>query len=138
MEIVFEILLEALKALIEAVGEVVLQTVVEIFGEVVGHGMRETFRRPKPLDPWLAAIGYLAWGAIAGGLSLWAFRDHFITARWLRIANLIITPIFAGLLMAKLGAWRRRHDQETIRLDSFAYAFCFAFGMAVVRFIWAK
>ena len=138
MEFFIEILLEVLKALLEAGGEVLIQMVVELFGEVVGHGMRETFRRPKPLVPWLAAIGYLAWGALAGGLSLWLFPDNFITTPWLRIANLFLTPLLVGLMMAKLGAWRRNRAQEPIRLDSFSYGFCFAFGTALVRYIWAK
>jgi hypothetical protein len=40
--------------------------------------------------------------------------------------------------MASVGAWRRRRELETIRLDSFAYGFCFAFFMALVRFAWGR
>jgi hypothetical protein len=138
VEFVGEISFEAIWALFQVLGEVFLQTVGEMVIEVFGHGMRETFRRPKPLLPWLAAIGYFSWGAIVGGLSLWLFRDHFIAAKWLRIANLVLTPLLAGYIMAKVGAWRRNRDQEPIRLDSFSYGYCFALGMAVVRFIWAK
>lgn len=138
MEFIVEILLEALVALWQVLGEVFLQTVGEMIVEVIDHGMRETFRKPKPLAPWLAAIGYLAWGAIFGALSLWLFQSHFIQSQWLRLANLFLTPIVAGLIMAKVGAWRRKRDQEPIRLDSFAYGVAFAFGMALVRYIWAK
>jgi len=42
----------------------------------------------------------------------------------MRIANLIITPIAAGGAMGALGAWRRRRNEELIRLDRFAYGFC--------------
>ncbi|MDR4469952.1 MAG: hypothetical protein MRJ68_16920 [Nitrospira sp.] len=138
MEVIGAILLEALVAIWQVLGEVFLQTVGEIIVEIVGHGMRETFRRPKPLTPWLAVIGYFAWGAILGTLSLWLFQDHFIQSQWLRIANLFLTPVIAGLIMAKVGAWRRNRNQEPIRLDSFAYGFSFAFGMALVRYIWAR
>ena len=138
MEFIGEILFEALVALWQVLGEVFLQTVGEVIFEVIGHGMRETFRRPKPLAPWLAVVGYLAWGAIIGSLSLWLFRDHFIQSQWLRIVNLFLTPIIAGLVMAKVGAWRRNREQQPLRLDSFAYGFAFAFGMALVRYIWAK
>jgi len=137
MEFIAEILLEALIALFQAGGEVLLQMTVEIFGEVIGHGMRESFRL-KPLHPWLAAVGYFSWGAIAGGLSLWFFSAHFIQSPGLRLANLILSPVIAGLIMAKIGAWRRNRDQEPIRLDSFAYGCCLAFGMALVRYLWAK
>lgn len=138
MEFIGAILFETLVALWQVLGEVFLQTVGEIIVEIVVHGMRETFRRPKPLAPWLAVIGYLAWGTILGALSVWLFQDHFIQPQGLRIANLLLTPIVAGLTMAKLGAWRRSREQEPIRLDSFAYGFSFAFGMALVRYIWAK
>ena len=38
----------------------------------------------------------------------------------------------------KVCARRLNRDQKLIRLDSFAYGFSFAFGMALVRYIWAK
>lgn len=50
------------------------------------------------------------------------------------LADLILTPIAAGAVMAALGAGRRRRDQELIRLNRFPYGFLFAFAMAVVRF----
>ena len=36
--------------------------------------------------------------------------------------------------MAGIGAWRRRRDQELIRLDRFAYGYLFALAMAAIRF----
>lgn len=138
LEFIGEILFEAIWALVQVLGEVFLQTFGEMIAEIVGYGMRETFRRPKLLTPWLATIGYLAWGAIFGAISLWLFHGHFIQSQWLRVANLFLTPVIAGLIMAKIGAWRRNRDQEPIRLDSFSYGFSFAFGMALVRYLWTK
>jgi hypothetical protein len=43
-------------------------------------------------------------------------------------------PGRAGLAMMARGAWRRRRDQELIRLDKFAYGYLFALAMALVRF----
>lgn len=138
MEFLIEILLEVLWALVEVLGEVLLQTLGEMLAEVIGHGLRETFRRPKPLVPWLATIGYVTWGALTGGISLWLFPVHFIRSPSLQLANLVLTPLVSGYVMGKLGAWRRWREQGLIRLNSFLYGFIFAFGMALVRYIWAQ
>lgn len=90
------------------------------------------------MHPALAAIGYTILGAIAGGISLWLLPTLFVTAEWLRIANLILTPVAAGTLMGAFGAWRRRRNEELIRLDHFSYGFLFALAMALVRFIWGN
>lgn len=125
MEIIFELLFQLL-------GEVFLQIVVEALAELGLHSVREPFR--KPPKPWLAAIGYAIFGAIAGALSLWAFPVLFIVSHSAQIVSLVFTPVVAGLSMAVLGAWRCRRGQDTIRLDKFAYGYLFALAMAVVRF----
>lgn len=96
------------------------------------HSMREPFRRPP--NPWLAAIGYAILGAIAGGLSLLILPTLFVQSHSLQLMNVVLTPIAAGLAMMAIGAWRRRRDQEVIRLDKFAYGYLFALAMALVRF----
>jgi hypothetical protein len=52
----------------------------------------------------------------------------------LQLMNVVLTPVAAGLAMMAMGAWRRRRDQELIRLDKFAYGYLFALAMALVRF----
>jgi hypothetical protein len=131
MEIIFEIIFQFL-------GEMLLQIIGEAIAELFGHSVKEPFRRSKPVHPWLAVIGYIIFGAIAGVLSLWLFPSLFIKVEWLRIANLILTPIVSGIVMARIGSWRRKHERETIRLDSFFYGFCFALSMAFVRFTWGQ
>lgn len=136
MEIIAEILIQIVWAILQFLGEFVLQAVFELIAELIGRSVKEPFRRPKPINPWFAAVGYIIFGIAAGALSLWLLPALFITSPWLRIANLILTPVVAGLLMERLGAWRERKDQETIRLDTFAYGFLFALSMALVRFAW--
>ncbi len=136
MEIIAEIILQILRWTLQCLGELFLQIIGEAIAEFIGHSIKEPFRRPKPLHPWLAAIGYLIFGGIAGGLSLWALSDLFIKNRWLRLANLLFTPLVAGLVMAWIGSWRRKHEKEVIRLETFAYSFLFALSMSLVRFVW--
>jgi hypothetical protein len=118
-------------------GELLLQIVLELLGELGLHSVKETFRRPEPLHPALAAIGYAILGAAAGGVSLLVVPTLLIDEQSVRIANLLLTPIGAGLFMAVIGSWRSRKGQEVIRLDKFSYGFLFALAMASVRFVWA-
>jgi hypothetical protein len=130
MDFIFEVILQLL-------GELLLQILLEALFELGIHSLREPFRNHRPINPWLAAIGYVIYGAIAGGISLWIAPKHFIASHTVRVFNLIATPVAAGFAMVALGAWRRRRDTELIRLDHFFYAFLFASSMSLVRFIFA-
>lgn len=136
MEIIVEIVIQIVWWIIQVIGEVLLQALFELVAELIGRSVKEPFRRPKPVHPGLAVLGYAIFGAAAGALSLWLLPSLFISAEWLRIANLVLTPLVAGLFMERLGTWRKGRDQETIRLDTFAYGFVFALAMALVRFTW--
>jgi hypothetical protein len=130
-------MLEALfELLFEFVGEFVLQIVLELLVEVGLRPLVEPFRQ-RP-TPWVAAIGYLLFGAAVGGLSLLAFPQHFVHNPVLRVVNTFATPLCAGAVMAALGHWRQRQGQVTSRLDRFAYGFLFALGLAVVRYFFAR
>jgi hypothetical protein len=134
VEVIAEIILQVLGWILQFFGELLIQLVLEAIAELIGHAVKEPFRRPRPVRPWVAAIGYLIFGAAAGGLSIWLLPDLFIKAQWLRVANLLLTPLAAGLIMEAIGSWRQRQEKEVLRLESFAYGFCFAFSMAVVRY----
>ncbi len=124
MEIIFELLAELL-----------LQLFGELLLEIGLHALVEPFR--KQPHPWLSAFAYTVFGAAAGGLTLLFVPAHFVHALPLRLLNLLLTPLAAGLLMAQVGAWRQRRGQELLRLDHFGYGFLFAFSLALVRFFFA-
>ena len=125
MEIIFELIFSF-------ICEFLLQFIMEGLAELGLHSMRETWQR-RP-SPWLAAIGYALFGTIAGGLSLLVFPTLFVHATGYRLLNLVLTPLAAGLAMMAIGAWRRRREDELVRLDKFAYGYLFALAMALVRF----
>jgi len=125
-----------LEFLFEILAELLLQVFLEVLVELGFHAVKEPFRREP--NPWLAALGYLLLGEIAGGLSLLAFSHHLVAAQALRVANLVVTPIAAGGLMSLLGSWRARRGQSVLRIDRFAYGYLFALGLALVRFWFAK
>ncbi|MCC4608558.1 hypothetical protein [Xanthomonas campestris] len=118
----------------EIIGELVLQLTTELLVELGVHSTAEPFR--KPPNPWLAALGYAILGLMAGGVSLYLVPAFVQEEPW-RTANLVVTPLLAGLAMAAFGAWRSKRGQQTIRLDRFSYGYLFALTMALVRFHFA-
>jgi hypothetical protein len=138
MEIIAEILFQIVAWLFEIAGEFLLQMLFEAVAELFGHAVKAKSRRSTPMRPEIAAFGYALFGALAGVASLWLMPNLFIESKPIRFANLIITPLLSGLMMGWVGSWRRRHDRNTVRIESFAYGFCFAFAMAVVRFVGGK
>nr|WP_283254712.1 hypothetical protein [Luteimonas galliterrae] len=113
-----------------------LQAVIEVFVELGFHSLKEPFKRPP--NPWLAAFGYAIFGAALGAASLFLFPEHFMPSGTWRLANLIATPIAAGLLMAAFGAWRARRGQAVFRIDRFSYGYLFALSLALVRYQFAN
>ena len=120
-----------LEILLEVFGELLLQVAAEVLFELGLHSLAAPFKRA--VNPYLASIGYVVFGAAAGALSLWAAPTLFIASHAARIVNVVVTPVLAGGVMMAIGAWRRRHDQEPVLLDRFAYGYLFALVMALVR-----
>ena len=123
-----------LEIIFQIVGELLLQIVIEVFVELGFHSIREPFRRE--VNPPVAIAGYAILGAALGGLSLLALPDLLIPGHW-RLMNLLLTPVFAGLVMVGVGAWRAKRGDDLLRIDRFAYGYIFALAMAVIRYQFA-
>jgi VIT1/CCC1 family predicted Fe2+/Mn2+ transporter len=121
--------------LLELLGELLIQIVVEFLVELGIHSIGE--RQRKPLDPWIAAIGYALFGAIVGGLSLLVFPHNLMPEAW-RAVNIVLTPLAAGLAMMAMGTWRARRGDTRLRIDRFGYGYLFALAMALVRYQFAS
>lgn len=124
MEILFEIL-----------GELLLQLFGESLVEIGLQALAEPFR--KSPHPWLAAPGYLVFGAVAGGLSLLLFPNYLMPTQSWRVYNAALAPVAAGLCMMALGAWRARRGQPVLRIDRFWYGYLFALAFGLIRFWFA-
>ena len=120
-----------LELLLEIFGELLLQVFGEVLFELGLHSLSAVFRNEP--NPYLATIGYVVFGALAGALSLWMFPALFIGSDVGRVANAVVTPFVAGAVMVAIGAWRRRRGQQPVLLDRFAYGYLFALVMALVR-----
>lgn len=130
-----------IEAILEIVFEILIQGGAEIIAEVVTHKSRKRRRargiEPKPMNPVVTGILWLAGGALMGAGSLIFFPHSFIHSESLRVANLILTPLLLGALMALLGRKRLANGEEIVPLDKFSNAALFALGMAGVRFFFA-
>ena len=134
MEFIAEILLDVCLGLLQFLGELLLQLAAEWTVGAAGHAARRRSSRPGAVPPWISITVWLAAGAAAGWVSLQIFPVLMIDAEWMRIANVVLTPVVAGLVMGRIGTWRKHRDMEVLRLESFACGFSFAFTMALVRY----
>lgn len=124
-----------LEILFELLAELLFQIVGEVLVELGLHSLAQPFRKQPSM--WLAVLGYVVLGGLLGALSLWAWPDHLTRDGWPRLANLVVTPVLAGLVMALLGRWRARRGDPVLRIDRFACGYLFALAVAVVRFNFA-
>ena len=52
--------------------------------------------------------------------------------------SLVASPVLTGLGMSLVGASRQKRSKRVVQLESFSYGFAFAFGMALVRFLFTS
>jgi NhaP-type Na+/H+ and K+/H+ antiporter len=92
-----------LEIFFENLFQFIAEITIQIFGEVLFdsgfHSLAEAIQWKEKPSPLLAAIGYLIWGGIIGALTLLVFPSLIIKSQGLRIINLVLTPIIAGLIM---------------------------------------
>ena len=132
--------MEILFALLEILLEAVLETALEAAGEAIFVFLLTAIAEALLPDdrPVLSAVGYFLLGAGAGGLSLIWFPSPLVHPSRFHGISLILSPLLTGLLMALLGTILRKHNKRTVNLESFGYGYVFAFGMALVRFIFTR
>ena len=130
MEFLFELFCELV---LQVIGELFVQL---LFESVVRLGsVRFSIPLRRQIHPVTALFGFLALGMLVGVITLWPFPNSFITDHMLRIANLLITPLAAGGFTVLVGARRRKRGKVLLRIDRFKYAYAFAAGMALMRFV---
>jgi hypothetical protein len=133
-EFLFELLLGLLEPFLEALFEYLFVAIADLLMRALG----EVFTASEIQDPVLAACGYALFGLMLGGLSLLLFPHRFLHSSRFHGISLLVSPAIAGLMMSMTGAILRWRDKIVTQLESFGYGFFFAFGIALVRFIFAK
>jgi peptidoglycan/LPS O-acetylase OafA/YrhL len=128
---------ELLFALLEIFGEVLLQFFAEALFDLISRAVAEVFRNSE-IKNRSAFAGYALLGVFAGAVSVFLLPHPLFHPARIRGVSLLISPLLTGALMAIIGSMLRRHDRETVRIESFACGAIFAFGMALVRLLFTK
>ena len=117
--------------------EPILEALIEyVFGTILGFLLRalgEVFKTEIE-SPAVAAFGYVLFGVLSGYISLIFFPYRIVHRSKIPGISLVISPVLVGLMMSLTGSILRRREKRVIRIESFAYGFAFALGMALVRF----
>jgi hypothetical protein len=132
--------------MIESLLELLLQIVAQVIGEVVFEffislGWEWLFEAGKPIGPenqvWTYGACFFV-GAFAGAVSILIIGHRLTPHSFLPGVSLIAAPIATGLIMSRVGdAWVQRQRRRPV-LFSFGAGAIFAFGMALVRFVYIE
>jgi len=133
-----EILFALLSGLIELFLEAFFELVAAAILDLVSRAIARVFEGLEISSPVLASVGYGLVGVLTGGLSLLIFPHPLVHPSRIHGISLLVSPAIAGVVMSVIGSILRERDKKVVRIESFGYGFAFAFGMAVVRFFFAK
>jgi hypothetical protein len=124
--------------LIPLILEIVEQLVFEV---VVGMGfdaVANAFAPGLEARPSLMGVGYFLMGLLSGIISLIVFRGRLMGPSIVPGLSLIVAPIVTGAVMAWTGAMWRRRGGAPPAVFTFRAGAIFAFGMALVRFLYVR
>ena len=118
-----------------------LQVFIEIFLEfLIYFGLDvATVRDDRgQLNGFSLSVIFAVIGGLLGGLATWIHPHTVLPFAWLRIANLIVGPLVAGLLSAWIASWRQRRGRQRDPVLHFFMAFSFVLGYNLVRLAFAR
>jgi hypothetical protein len=133
-----EVLAQLLLALLEIFFEVFLELAGETLLDLITRAASDVLRPTRPRRPIATIFACVFLGALAGTATLTIFPHPLFHPSKVRGISLVISPILTGMLMSALGAMLRRRGKRVVQIESFPYAFAFAFGMSLVRLLWAN
>jgi hypothetical protein len=85
-----------------------------------------------------AGLGALLLGAVAGAITRVVWPGRIVAPGPLPSLSLLLSPVITGLAMDRYGEWRETRGGSRSFLATFWGGALFAFGMALVRFLWTE
>jgi hypothetical protein len=123
-----------------------VQIVLEIVGQILfefitafgWESLKDATRREHESTPILSGTGHLLLGVFAGVLSLLIVPRRLAPHSPLPGLSLVLSPLGTGIVMDWIGEFWRERGRDRPILFSFRAGAIFAFGMALVRFVWVE
>jgi hypothetical protein len=127
-----------LSGIVEILLEVFFQVAIEAVVALVSRCIKNMLSESDVVSPVFAAAYYLLLGAIFGAVSVFIIPHPILRPARIHGISLIVSPLITGLIMSQVGVLLRRNGKKTVRIESFAYGFTFALGVAAVRFAYLR
>ena len=115
--------------------ELAVELAGDLLIEVGVAAVVESLQRPTEARSWVAAIGVLILGALAGLLVVVVLPTRILSPGPVAGASLVVSPLVNGFAMERYGRWRERRGGARSSLATFRGGALFAFAMALVRFL---
>ncbi|HXH68003.1 MAG TPA: hypothetical protein VNI81_12440 [Candidatus Limnocylindrales bacterium] len=130
-----ELLAALLEIFLEIFAEALFEFAAEFIGALIWRVLAEVLDTSEFKNPLLGSIGYVFLGGVTGCVSLVIFPHPLFQPARIPGLSVIISPVLAGLGMWLVGFILRKQNKKVMQIESFGYGFAFAFGMALVRFL---
>jgi len=134
----FDFLFEILAAIAEPILEGLLELFAGAILDFLSRLFSGAFETLEKAPQFIAAVVYILLGALAGGCSVLAFPHHLIHPSRIPGVSLLVSPMFAGAALSLVGSFLRSRDRTPTRIETFRYGYAFAFGMALIRLLFAR
>jgi len=133
-DFLFEILLAILEPFLDAILELIAGAILDLLSRILS----DAFESLEASPPIMAALAYSVLGMVAGGFSVLLLPHHLVHPSRILGISLLISPVLTGAALSLVGAVVRSRHKNLTRIETFRYGFAFAFGMAVVRLLFAR
>jgi hypothetical protein len=124
--------------LFQLVLEIASSILFEVLTSLGWESLKDSVRTERPSTPVLAGFGHLLMGLLAGVVSLLVFGTRLVPRPVIPGLSLVLSPIATGIAMHTIGEWWRERGRDRPALFSFWPGAIFAFGMALVRFLYLE
>lgn len=122
------------EVLVEAFFEYIMAMVVDALLRISDSISAYLVSKPRITN--FLVLGLL--GLSIGLLSIPIFPHRLWAPSRLHGINLLISPVLTGLMLSWTGAALRKREKETTPIQRFGYGFIFAFGIALMRLLFAR